>query len=156
MNYEELAAQINQAIAKAAPFRRRQFAESALAALLNSPELEEIDSSGELNEAGLAAFHEARAKFRTATSETVLVWVESIDSGSLCEGNMQPELLWALIALEGWSKFLAGNVSGVESIAEQLIDAADYIEPMPPDDALASAEVAAVYERIISALNSAV
>ncbi|MDR2212534.1 MAG: hypothetical protein LBE21_02760 [Pseudomonadales bacterium] len=151
MQYEAVVERANKVINKAKPARLRQFAESALATLINDPTLSDIDHSGELNKDGLAAFHEARAGYSTATGKAVLAWVERIDNGGQFEGNMQAELLAAMLALEGWSEFLSGNVAGIEAIAEQLFEKAESAEPSSMSGP-ASAEVVAVYNKITAML----
>lgn len=111
-------------------------------------------AAAELTEAGARAVSAAADGAGTASAEQVRVWIAQIDEGDLSDGDMDPDLLRAITALEAWAAYLEERSSErIAALGIALLEQADFqASGAPLDDFLAPPETRRAFERIRAAL----
>jgi hypothetical protein len=123
------------------------------AELVGDPEAA-ATATADLDDDGQAAFAEIATVLPSAGAEELRVLLGRIDDGTEADGDMGPELIAALEALEAWTGFReSGDPARIAEIAVTALEHADWLGsgPVVTDDFLRTPEVAAVYERIKAA-----
>ncbi|TJZ78012.1 hypothetical protein FCG67_13330 [Rhodococcus oryzae] len=108
----------------------------------------------ELTEAGARAVSAATDGAGTASAEQFRAWILEIDEGDLSNGDMDPDLLRAITALEAWAAYLEERSSErIAALGISLLEQADFrASGAPLDDFLAPQETRQAFERIRAAL----
>ncbi|AQA22324.1 hypothetical protein BTZ20_0154 [Rhodococcus sp. MTM3W5.2] len=90
----------------------------------------------------------------TASAEQIRVWIEEIDEGDLSDGDMDPDLLRAITALEAWAAHLEErSPERIAALGIALLEQADFqASGAPLDDFLAPQETRQAFEWIRAAL----
>lgn len=89
------------------------------------------------------AFEQARTDPAGSTPDRLRARLDTIDEGTLSDGDMDPQVLWALQALERWASFLTDrDPEFVVQLAIRSLEAVDYEVSARLDDFLASPEMA--------------
>ncbi|MEV6715377.1 hypothetical protein AB0M48_25450 [Lentzea sp. NPDC051208] len=97
-----------------------------------------------------AAADEKRHRFGAETVVRLTTGGDLADAAEAeFDGDMEPQVLWALEALEHWASFLVDRgPEFVVQLAIRSLEAVDHEVSAPLDDFLASAEMAAEFDRI--------
>ncbi|QKT13700.1 hypothetical protein [Rhodococcus sp. W8901] len=111
-------------------------------------------AAAELTEAGARAVSAAADGAGTASAEQIRAWIEEIDEGDLSDGDMDPDLLRAITALETWAAYLEDRSPGrIAALGIALLEQADFqASGAPLDDFLAPPETRQAFEWIRAAL----
>ncbi|SEL71973.1 hypothetical protein [Rhodococcus maanshanensis] len=111
-------------------------------------------AAAELAEAGARAVSAAADGAGTASAEQLRAWIVEIDEGDLSDGDMDPDLLRAITALEAWAGHLEERSSErIAALGIALLEQADFeASGAPLDDFLAPSETRQAFERIRAAL----
>ncbi|MFE3290225.1 hypothetical protein [Rhodococcus sp. NPDC059234] len=111
-------------------------------------------AAAELTEDGARAVSSAADGAGTASAEQLRAWIVEIDEGDLSDGDMDPDLLRAITALEAWAGYLEGRSSErIAALGIALLEEADFrASGAPLDDFLASPETRQAFDRIRAAL----
>ncbi|MFI6128573.1 hypothetical protein [Micromonospora sp. NPDC051141] len=149
MRYQEFEAAVRRLVAGARDEAVRAFGAETVARVVRDDELTGIAAAGELDDDAAAAFTAARANAATAGAAELRALLTRIDDGVLSDGDMDPELLVALSALEHWTTYLeTGRRDEIHELAVRAVEQVDHRVPADLDDFLASPEMAAEYARI--------
>ncbi|OYD61030.1 YcxB family protein [Rhodococcus sp. OK302] len=113
-----------------------------------------VAAAAELTEAGARAVSAAANTVGTASAEQLRVWIVEIDEGDLSDGDMDPDLLRAITALDTWAAYLEERSSEpIAALGISLLEQADFQSSGAPlDDFLAPSETRQAFERIRAAL----
>ncbi|MGI5499200.1 hypothetical protein [Lentzea sp. CA-135723] len=148
MRYDEVEQSVRDLVAAADEEQRHRFGASTVVRLTADGDLADAAES-EFDDDARRAFEQARTDPAGSTPERLRAWLGEIDAGTLSDGDMDPQLLWALEALEHWASFLAGrDAESVVQLAIRSLEAVDYEVSAALDDFLASPEMAAEFDRI--------
>ncbi|TDB97037.1 hypothetical protein E1091_08800 [Micromonospora fluostatini] len=149
MRYDELEAAIRHLIDTTGDERLRVFGAETVALLVRDERLLDIAAEGELDEDAVAALTIARQDVRTADAGELRELMTRIDDGVLTDGDMDPELLITLAALEHWTTYLeTGRRGELYELALRSVEQVDFQVSPDLGDFLAAPEMAAEYERI--------
>ncbi|MFI2711289.1 hypothetical protein ACH495_14300 [Micromonospora sp. NPDC018662] len=149
MRYQEFEAAVRRLVAGAREEALRAFGAETVARVVRDEELPGIAAAGELDDAASAAFAVARANAATAGAADLRALLTRIDDGVLSDGDMDPELLIAVSALEHWTTYLeTGRRDEIHELAVRAVEQVDYRVPADLDDFLATPEMSAEYARI--------
>ena len=149
MRYDELEAAIRHLIARASNDNLRVFGAETVARLVEDERLLDVAAEGELDEDAVAALTIAFENVLTAGTTDLRTLMARIDDGILTDGDMDPELLTAVSALEHWTTYLeTGQRGELYELAVRSIEQVDYQVSADLGDFLAKPEMAAEYERI--------
>ncbi|MBT8225859.1 MAG: hypothetical protein HKP61_14320 [Dactylosporangium sp.] len=149
MRYDELEAAVLQLVAEAGDDNLRVFGAETVARLVRDELLLDVAAEDELDEDALAALTIARENVLTASPTELRVQLARIDNGILTDGDMDPELLIIVSALEHWTAYLeTGQRDELYELAIRSIEQVDFQVPADLSDFLATPEMAAEYERI--------
>ncbi|WP_430334806.1 hypothetical protein [Rhodococcus sp. ACT016] len=112
-------------------------------------------AAAELTEAGARAVSAAADGASTASAEQLRAWIVEIDEGDLSDGDMDPDLLRAITALEAWAAYLEQRSSEwIAALGIALLEQADFqASGAPLDDFLAPPETRQAFERIRATLS---
>ncbi|KXK60309.1 hypothetical protein AWW66_19510 [Micromonospora rosaria] len=149
MRYDELEAALRHLIDTAVDERLRVFGAETVARLVRDERLLDIAAESELDEDAVAALTTARQDVRTADAVALRELMTRIDDGVLTDGDMDPELLTTLAALEHWTTYLeTGRRGELHELALRSVEQVDFQVSPDLGDFLAAPEMAAEYERI--------
>lgn len=111
-------------------------------------------AAAELTQSGARAVSAAADGVGAASAEQLRAWIVEIDEGDLSDGDMDPDLLRAIIALETWVAYLEqGSAEQIAALGIALLEQADFeASGAPLDDFLAPPETRRAFERIRGAL----
>ncbi|MCL2532875.1 MAG: hypothetical protein FWE39_01815 [Nocardiaceae bacterium] len=113
-------------------------------------------AAAELTAAGARAVGAATDGAGTASAEQLRLWLAEIDEGDLSDGDMDPDLLRAITALEAWTAYLEeGSSELIAALGIALLEQADFLASGAPlDNFLATPETRRAFERIRAALSA--
>ncbi|MGW0502535.1 hypothetical protein [Micromonospora sp. NPDC003241] len=149
MRYDQVEAAIRRLVDTAGEDELRVFGIETVARLVRDERLVDIAADGELDEDAVAAFTLARETVGTADAAASRALMTRIDEGVLTDGDMDPELLIVLAALEHWTTYLeTGQRGELYELALRSVEQVDYQVSADLDDFLATPEMAAEYARI--------
>ncbi|MEU5549464.1 MULTISPECIES: hypothetical protein [unclassified Micromonospora] len=149
MRYDQLETAIRRLVDTAGEDELRVFGVETVARLVRDEGLVDVAADGELDEDAAAAFALARKTVGTADAATSRALITRIEEGALTDGDMDPDLLIALIALEHWTTYLeTGQRDELYELALRSVEEVDHQVSADLDDFLATPEMAAEYERI--------
>jgi len=152
MKYTEVEQAVRSLAAGADRRKQQSFAVDAVTRLTRFHGCEEA-ASVEFTSEAQGAFFDAIGQFADADAAQLRRWFEIIDKGTVSDGDMYPALLWALESLELWAAWLENHGSGpIEGLAVHLLESVAYEVSASVDDFLATAEMAAEFDRITQAL----
>ncbi|GAB2640629.1 YcxB family protein [Prescottella soli] len=111
-------------------------------------------AAAELTEAGARAVGAAADGAGTASAEQLRAWIAQIDEGDLSDGDMDPDLLRAITALEAWVGYREERSSErIAALGIALLEQADFrASGAPLDDFLSTPETRQAFDRIRVAL----
>lgn len=148
MRYADVEASIRQWAADADHERRRRMATYAVGELTQIDGIEEL-AAAEFTLAAASVFLTACRTVTAADAATIEGWLELIDEGTVSDGDMDAEALWALTAIEGWLDFLnTGDGAPVAILAITLLEVIDFEVGADVDNFLADPQIAAEYGKI--------
>ncbi|WP_433532896.1 hypothetical protein ACQPYA_13350 [Micromonospora sp. CA-263727] len=149
MRYDELDAAILQLVAGASDDRLRVFGAETVDRLVRGEPLPDVAAEDEFDEDALAAFTVACENVLTASPTELRALLTRVDDGILSDGDMDPELLTIVSALEHWTTYLeTGRRDELYELAIRSVEQVDFQVSADLDDFLATPEMAAEYERI--------
>ena len=149
MRYDELEAAILQQVGAADEGNLRAFGAETVVRLVREELLTDVALADELDEDAVAALGIARENVRTAGPAELRSQLTRIDEGVLTDGDMDPELLTVISALEHWTTYLeTGRREEIYELAIRSIEQIDFQVSADLSDFLATPEMAAEYERI--------
>ncbi|PZG23880.1 hypothetical protein C1I95_02345 [Micromonospora craterilacus] len=155
MRYDELEAAIRHLVAGAGDDNLRRFGAETVARLVRDERLLDVATEDELDEDALAALTLARENLLTASPTELRAQLTRIDDGILTDGDMDPELLTAVSALEHWTTYLeTGQRDELYQLALRSIEQVDFQVSADLGDFLAEPEMAAEYDRIARLLTT--
>jgi hypothetical protein len=148
VHYTEVEQAVRELVAGADDERRHQFGAETVVRLTAGDDL--ADAAGaEFDDDARQAFEQARTDPASSTPDRLRAWLDTIDQGTLSDGDMDPQVLWALEALEHWASFLVDrDPEFVVQLAIRSLEAVDHEVSARLDDFLASPEMAAEFDRI--------
>ncbi|MFD9697484.1 hypothetical protein [Lentzea sp. NPDC059081] len=148
MHYTEVEQAVRDLVATAEDEQRHRFGAETVRMLTEGDDLDDA-AEAELDDDARQAFGQACADPAGSTPDQLRAWLDTIDEGTLSEGDMEPQLLWALEALEHWAGYLADrDPEFVVQLAIRALESVDYEVSAPLDDFLVSPEMTAEFERI--------
>ncbi|WP_439658535.1 hypothetical protein ACSHWB_40085 [Lentzea sp. HUAS TT2] len=148
MHYNEVEQAVHELVAAADDERRHRFCAETVVRLTTGDDLADAAET-EFDDDARQAFEQARTDPAGSTPDQLRAWLDTIDEGTLSDGDMDPQVLWALEALEHWAGFLADrDPEFVEQLAIRSLESVDFEVSARLDDFLASPEMAAEFERI--------
>ncbi|MBK3572847.1 hypothetical protein JHN63_03210 [Streptomyces sp. MBT65] len=148
MNYSELEADILQLIVGATEDSVRAFGEETVTRLVR-PELLRGAAEDELTEEARAALTIACANVLTISAAELHDKLATIYDGILVDDDLDTGVLTAISALAHWKSYLERKRRGeLYELAIRSIEDVDHQVSADLDDMLATAEMAAEYERI--------
>lgn len=153
MHYNDVERAVRDLVAAADDATRHRFAAETVVRLTAADDLTGA-AEVEFDDDARQAFARARTDPVGSTAEQLRAWLDTIDDGTLSDGDMDPRVLWALEALEHWASFLADrDPESVTQLAIRSLEAVDYEVSAALDDFLATPEMAAEFARISGHLN---
>ncbi|MDX3659902.1 hypothetical protein PV646_21595 [Streptomyces sp. ID05-26A] len=148
MRYDEVEQAVRELVTAADDEQRHRFAASTVVRLTAADDLADA-AEAEFDEDAQQAFAQARTDPAGSAPDRLRAWLDTIDRGTLSDGDMDPQVLWALEALDHWAGFLADrDPEFVVQLAIRSLEAVDYEVSARLDDFLASPEMAAEFDRI--------
>ncbi|RDI24432.1 hypothetical protein [Lentzea flaviverrucosa] len=153
MHYDEVEQAVRELATAADDEKRHRFGAETVVRLTAGDDLADAAGAEFDDDAGRRSSR--RARTRPAALPTVFGrgWTRS--TGARCPTDMDPQVLWALEALEHWASFLADrDPEAVVQLAIRSLEAVDYEVPARLDDFLASPAMAAEFDRIGARLGS--
>ncbi|MDG6109883.1 hypothetical protein Daura_19280 [Dactylosporangium aurantiacum] len=154
MEYDAVEAAIRRAIDAADEERLRAFAADAVLRLTGDDDRLGTVPGRELTGPAWQALHAAHRDVLTAGPAELRRHLDTVDAGVLSDGDMDPDLLLTVTALDSWTGLLeTGDRRHVFDLSIRLIEVVERdVEDADPVDFLASRAVAAEYARITGAL----
>jgi hypothetical protein len=148
VHYNEVEKAVRELVAAADDGKRHRFAADMVVRLTADEELTGA-AEIEFDDDAQQAFAAARKDPAGSTATQLRAWLDTIDDGTLSDGDMDPQVLWALEALEHWAGFLADrDPEFVAQLAIRSLETVDYEVSAKLDDFLATPEMAAEWDRI--------
>ncbi|MET9224567.1 hypothetical protein [Lentzea sp. NPDC003310] len=152
MHYTEVEQAVRDLVAAADHEKRQRFCAETVVRLTADGDLADA-AEVEFDDAARQAFDEARTDPAGSTPDQLRAWLDTVDGGTLSDGDMDPQVLWALQALEHWMNYLADrDPEHVVQLAIRSLEAVDYEVSARLDDFLASPEMTAAFDRIVGYL----
>lgn len=149
MRYDELEAAILRQVRGADDEHLRAFGAETVVQLVRDELLSDVAVEDELDEDAVAALSVARENVLTAGPAELRAQLTRIDDGVLTDGDMDPELLTVISALEHWTTYLeTGRREEIYELAIRSIEHVDFQVSADLSDFLATPEMATEYERI--------
>ncbi|MFJ5986355.1 hypothetical protein [Lentzea sp. NPDC092896] len=148
MHYSEVEQAVRELVTAAGDEQRHRFGAETVVRLTTGDDL--TDAAGaEFDDDAQQAFEQARTDPAGSTPDRLRAWLDTIDEGTPSDGDMDPQVLWALEALEHWTGFLVDrDPEFVVQLAIRSLEAVDYEVSARLDDFLASPEMTAEFDRI--------
>lgn len=148
VHYDEVEQAVRELVAAADDEKRHRFGAETVVRLTAGDDLADA-AEAEFDDDARQAFEQARTDPAGSTPDRLRAWLDLIDKGTLSDGDMDPQVLWALEALEHWAGFLADrDPEFVVQLAIRSLEAVDYEVSARLDDFLASPEMTAEFDRI--------
>lgn len=148
VHYNELEQAVRELVAAADDEKRHRFGAETVVRLTAGDDLADA-AEAEFDDDAQQAFEQARKDPAGNTPDRLRAWLDTIDEGTLSDGDMEPQVLWALDALEHWAGFLVGrDPEFIVQLAIRSLEAVDHEVSARLDDFLASPEMAAEFDRI--------
>lgn len=148
VRYDEVEQAVRELVAAADDERRHRFGAATVVRLTADDDLADA-AEAEFDDDARQAFARARTDPAGSAPDRLRAWLDTVDGGTLSDGDMDPRVLWALEALEHWAGFLADrDPEFVVQLAIRSLEAVDHEVSAPLDDFLASPEMAAEFDRI--------
>ncbi|MFD5829424.1 hypothetical protein [Lentzea sp. NPDC060358] len=148
VHYSEVEQAVRDLVAGADDEKRHRFGAETVVLLTTRDDLADA-AEAEFDEDARRAFEQACADPAGSTPESLRAWLGTIDEGTLSDGDMEPQVLWALEALEHWAGFLADrDPELVVQLAIRSLESVDFEVSAPLGDFLSSPEMAAEFDRI--------
>lgn len=148
MHYNDVEKAVRELVAAADDGKRHRFAADTVVRLTADDELAAA-AEVEFDDDAQQAFAQARKDPAGSTADQLRAWLDTIDEGTLSDGDMDPHVLWALEALEHWASFLADrDPEFVTQLAIRALEAVDYEVSAKLDDFLGTEQMAAEFDRI--------
>ena len=152
MRYAEAEKALRDLAAAADPDRCRRFGADVVVRLTSDADLRDA-AEFDLDEDAQQAFAEACADPANIDGVRLRALLHRIDAGVLSDGNMDPRLICALMALDHWDGYLNGDPGAIGDLAIMSVEEVDFRVPANLDDFLATPEMAAEYARITTLLS---
>jgi hypothetical protein len=151
--YEEVEKAVRECATHATAEAQAEFGLAATLELLTTDGVAAA-AAAELTEAGARAVSAATDGAGAASAEQLRAWIEEIDEGDPSDGDMDPDLLRAITALEAWAAHLEEqSPERIAALGIALLEQADFrASGAPLDDFLAPPETRHAFERIRAAL----
>ncbi|GAA2692675.1 hypothetical protein [Actinoplanes palleronii] len=155
MRYDELEASVVRLVRDAGEDNLRTFgAETVVRLVRDAAALDPADQD-QLDPDAAAALGAACANVLTAGPAELRAQLTRIDDGILADGDMDPELLSVITALEHWTTYLETGLRGeLYELAIRSIEQVDFQVSADLGDFLADPEMAAEYARITRLLTA--
>ncbi|NMM91345.1 hypothetical protein B2J88_44790 [Rhodococcus sp. SRB_17] len=152
-SYQEVENSVRECAAHATAEAKVEFGIAVTSELLTADGVAAA-AAAELTEAGARAVSAAADAVGTASAEQLRVWIVEIDEGDLSDGDMDPDLLRAITALDTWAAYLEERSSEpIAALGISLLEQAEFLASGAPlDDFLAPSETRQAFERIRAAL----
>jgi hypothetical protein len=148
MEYDDVEQAILGFVLRASDADRRSFGVETVVRLTSYETLEDA-ANAEFDDEALRAFELACANAATADGAELRGYLVRVDEGVLSDGDMDPEVLLALSALEHWTAYLEEGSSGeLYELAIRSIEEVDFQVSADLGDFLADPAMAAEYARI--------
>ncbi len=148
VHYNEVEQAVRELVTAADDEKRHRFGAETVVRLTAGGDLADA-AEAEFDDDAHQAFEQARTDPAGSTPDRLRAWLDTIDKGTLSDGDMDPQVLWALQALEHWASFLVDrDPEVVVQLAIRSLEAVDYEVSARLDDFLASPEMAAEFDRI--------
>ncbi|ASW53413.1 hypothetical protein [Plantactinospora sp. KBS50] len=148
MRYDEFEAAIRHLVARASDDNLRVFGAETVARLVGDERFFDVAVEHELDDDASAALTIARKSVLTASPAELRVQLTRIEDGILTEGDMDPELLNVISALEHWTTYReTGQRGELYELAIRSIEQVDFQVAADLSDFLAKPEMAAEYAR---------
>lgn len=155
MNHSEVRELVRDLVAAADAADRHRLGAATVARLTGDDELAEA-AEAEFDDDARRAFAEACAAPADSTPGQLRAWLDRIEEGTLSDGDMDPQVLFALEALDHWAAYLAeGDPDSLVELAMVSLDEVDYQVSADVDDFLATPETSAELDRITALLGNA-
>jgi len=152
MRYKEVEKTVRDLVAEADVDRRRQLGAAMVARLTSDADMRDA-AEIEFDDDAQKAFVEACTDPVNSAGGHLRALVSRIDAGTLSDGDMDPQVLSAVMALDHWASYL--EEEGAHPIAELAIlslEEVDFQVSADVDDFLATPEMRAEYARITTLL----
>ncbi|WP_053734866.1 hypothetical protein [Nocardia sp. NRRL S-836] len=148
MHYNDVEKAVRELVTAADDGQRHRFGAETVVRLTTGDDLADA-AAAEFDDDARQAFGQACADPAGSTPDRLRAWLDTIDEGTLSDGDMEPQVLRALEALEHWAGFLGDrDPEFVVQLAIRSLEAVDHEVSARLDDFLASPEMAAEFDRI--------
>ncbi|MCX2953684.1 hypothetical protein [Lentzea sp. NEAU-D7] len=148
MRYDEVEQAVRDLVTAADDESRHRFGAATVVRLTADDDLADA-AEAEFDDDARQAFARARTDPAGSAPDRLRAWLDTIDGGTLSDGDMDPQVLRALEVLEHWAGFLTDrDPELVVQLAIRSLEAVDHEVSADLDDFLASPEMAAEFDRI--------
>ncbi|KUL27062.1 hypothetical protein [Actinoplanes awajinensis] len=155
MRYDELEAAIVRLVRDAGEDNLRTFGAETVVRLVRDEAALDPADQDQLDPDAAAALGAACENVLTAGPAELRAQLTRIDDGILADGDMDPELLSVITALEHWTTYLETGLRGeLYELAIRSIEQVDFQVSADLGDFLAEPEMAAEYARITRLLTA--
>lgn len=152
VRYDEVEKAVRELAASADDEKRRRFGAATVVRLTSDGELPEL-AEVEFDDDAQEAFASACADPAGSTAEQLRGWLDRMDSGTLSDGDMDPQVLFAFQALAHWADYLTdGKADHIAELAIRSLEVVDFQVSATLDDFLGTPEMAAEFDRISTQL----
>jgi hypothetical protein len=152
VRYTEVEKTVRALVAEADADHRRRLGADTVVRLTSDVEL--VDAAeAEFDEDAHQAFVEACADPVNSTAGRLRALLARVDAGTVSDGDMDPQVLSAITALDHWASYLAEeSPDPVAELAILSLEEVDYQVSANLEDFLGTQEMAAEYARITTLL----
>jgi hypothetical protein len=152
VRYQEVEKTLRDLVAAAPPESGRRLGADVVTRLTSNADMRDV-AEFEFDEDAQQAFTEACDDPVNSTGRQLQTLLARIDAGTLSDGDMDPQVISALMALDHWARYLAeGDPGAIAELAIMSVEEVDFQVPANLDDFLATPEMAAEYARITTLL----
>jgi hypothetical protein len=152
VRYTEVEKTVRAMVAEADADHRRRLGADTVARLTSDAEVvdaAEIEFDGD----GHQAFVEACADPANSAADRLRALVARIDAGTVSDGDMDPQVLSAVSALDLWARYLTEESPDlIADLAVLSLEEVDYQVSADLEDFLGTQEMAAEFARITTLL----
>jgi hypothetical protein len=152
VRYAEAEKALRDLAATADADRCRRFGADVVVRLTSDADMREA-AEFDFDEDAQFAFAEACADPANSNGVQLRALLQRIDAGVLSDGNMDPRVICAVMALDHWAGYLTGDPAAIGDLAIMSVEEVDFQVPGNLDDFLATPEMAAEYARITALLS---
>lgn len=152
VRYAEVEKTVRDMVAEADADRRRRLGADTVVRLTSDEEV--VDAAEvEFDDDGHKAFVEACTDPANNTPARLQALLARVDAGTVSDGDMDPQVLSAITALDHWARYLADeDPDPIAELAILSLEEVDYQVSADLDDFLGTQEMAAEYARITTLL----